>query len=73
MFEYFLFTDNSAVATCFEPPYSKSPATMILSPALTILPEIPSISLIDFGLFSENTKLVWHSGIFSKIFLIFVN
>ena len=46
---------------------------MIFSPAFTILPEIPRISLIDFGLFSENTKLVWHSGIHSKIFLILVN
>ena len=49
IFEYFLLTASNAVATCFDPPYSKFPATITSSPALTILPEIPSISLIDFG------------------------
>ena len=47
--EYFLFTISNAVATCFEPPYVKFPAISTCFPALTILPERPRISFIDFG------------------------
>ena len=38
----------------FDPPYSIFPNTTAFSPAFTILPEIPTISLIDFGLGFEN-------------------
>ena len=54
----FLETSITAVATCCEPPYFSSPAWIILSPALTNLPETPNTLLILFGLIFEKTKFV---------------
>ena len=48
-----LETSTTAVATCCEPPYLRFPAWIILSPALTNLPEIPKTLLIFFGLIFE--------------------
>ena len=67
----FLDTSIIAVATCCDPPNTRSPAWIILFPDLTSLPEIPKTFLIFFGLISEKTKFVWHSGIIFDAFLIF--
>ena len=60
----FLLNANKAVATCFEPPYSRFPATVTSFPVFTILPDIPKISSVEIGFAFVKTKFVWHSGIF---------
>src|SRR3989344_6942316 len=54
----FFVTAKIADATCIDAPYSKFPATLTLFPALTILPDMPRMSRIDFGCGFEYTKLV---------------
>jgi hypothetical protein len=58
IFGNFFDTSNTAVATCCEPPKIMLPDCITSFPDLTNLPEIPSISLIFFGLLLEKTKLV---------------
>ena len=59
----FLLIVRIAVATCCEPPYSKSPTTWTVLPDFIILPLIPITSFVDFGFNLEKTKFVWTSGI----------
>src|SRR5689334_25087602 len=60
----FLAISSTADATCFEPPYLRSPATVPRFPVLTILPSNPIMLSKDLGFDVEYTKFVWHSGMY---------
>src|SRR6185312_14979860 len=60
----FLAISNTADATCFDPPYLRSPATVPRFPVLTILPSNPIMLSKDLGFDVEYTKFVWHSGMY---------
>src|SRR6185437_15566275 len=66
----FLVISNTADATCFDPPYLRSPATVPRFPVLTILPSNPIMLSKDLGFDVEYTKFVWHSGMY--LWMLFI-
>src|SRR6185437_11136582 len=66
----FFAISNTADATCFDPPYLRSPAMVQRFPVLTILPSNPIMSSKDSGVDVEYTKFVWHSGMY--LWMLFI-